>query len=144
MDAIRLGVWLCEQSLGSLMLIWFVPLMVLFGVVWAWHERRPIERGLWKRRDWLMFSHVLFFPAMIVLGVVYKEQARDFERGYPYGSFGPILLDALLLGSVASCGLWILRMKGFRWPVAFLMGLMEVPILLAWFVAGCSMTWNWL
>jgi hypothetical protein len=49
-----------------------------------------------------------------------------------------------MYGSFASCVFWIWRMNGFRWFAASLMALMEVPVLGALFVAGMSVTGDFL
>ena len=40
--------------------------------------------------------------------------------------------------------LWIWRMKGFRWYASSLTGLIELPTFAAMFVAGMSVTGDWL
>jgi len=47
-------------------------------------------------------------------------------------------------GSLASCGFWIWRMKGFRWYATSLMALAELVTWGALFVAGMSITGDWL
>ena len=57
---------------------------------------------------------------------------------------GETYLDVALYGSLASCAFWIWRMKGFRWSAAMLMAMLEVPVFGALFVAGMSVSGDWL
>jgi hypothetical protein len=90
---------------------------------------------------WLALTHLLFFVAVIFIGVTYPA------AGSPYAGRPLVIhrraeeaLDILFYGSLVSCAFWIWRMKGFRWFAASLMVAMECPIIGVLFIAGMSVT----
>jgi hypothetical protein len=53
-------------------------------------------------------------------------------------------LPTILFASFATCAFGIWRMKGIRWFTASLMAIHELVIFSAYFVAGMSVTGDWL
>jgi len=92
-----------------------------------------------------VLSHLLFFAATIYIGVLYPAEGSPYNgssRAIHHGA--EAALDVLFYGSLASCAFWIWRMKGFRWLSASLMTIVECPIIGALFIAGMSVTGDWL
>jgi len=58
--------------------------------------------------------------------------------------FGTLLLKVLLYASFVSCAFWIYQMRVSLWFAVRLLALFEVPVLAAAFVAGMSVTGDWL
>ncbi len=107
-------------------------------------KQRPFRTGLWKPRHWLILRHLLFFPAAIAVGVLFANPLTGHGPAHPANRFAVLCLNTLGYGSLASCAFWIWRMKGFRWFAAGLMILMELPMGGAVFVAGMSVTGDWI
>jgi hypothetical protein len=86
----------------------------------------------------------LFFPVAIALGTFGAADAPGAIQPIHPNQVANVWVDILFWNSFASCAFWIWRMKGFRWFAAFLIGIMQVFVVLAFFVAGMSVTGDWL
>jgi hypothetical protein len=141
--SLRFSAWALEFML-------LPPVCIVFGLMaatltWAGQKERPFQTRLWKPYHWLVFTHLLFFVAAIVLGVLCAMPVADYFSAARYTDRSAISwLDALGYGSFASCAFWIWRMKGFRWFAGSLMGLIELVTFGALFVARMSVTGDWL
>jgi hypothetical protein len=121
-----------------------LPLAVV-SLVWAWRLQQPVSRGLWRPVHWLVLSHLFFFAATIFIGSLYHAEGSPYNgspRTIHHGA--EVALNTLFYGSLVSCAFWIWRMKGFRWFAASLMAVIECPIVGASFIAGMSVTGDWL
>ena len=121
-----------------------LPLAVV-SLVWAWRRQHPIRKRLWRPSDWLVLSHLLFFAATISIGALYPAEGSHYggpARALHHGA--DEALNVLFYVSLVSCAFWIWRMKGFRWFAASLMAVLECPIVGALFIAGMSVTGDWL
>jgi hypothetical protein len=116
----------------------------LFGLVFAgWKQRHSIV-AFWKPHHWLFLTHSLFFVLAILLGVLgEKPLSGEMRPEYLPQSYAEVGVQAIMWWSFASCAFWIWRMKGFRVFAASMMLLLEVPVLGAIFVAGMSITGDW-
>jgi hypothetical protein len=88
-------------------------------------KQRPFERDLWKPYHWLVLTHLFFFPAVIVAGVIWSNPVTNPTIPHPAIETGRRFLDLLWYASIASCVWWVWRMRGFRWfapPAAQLCG----------------------
>lgn len=116
--------------------------LAAISLVWAGFKQRPLQTHLWKPYHWLVLTHVLFFVAAIVVGVLWPNPnptiAGDSNR------FATMCLDAVAYGSLASCAFWVWSMKGFRWYATSLMVLAELITWGALFIAGMSVSGDWL
>jgi hypothetical protein len=81
------------------------------GLVWSARKQRPFQARTWKPHHWLVLSHVLFFVAAISLGVL--NPYGDPRVQHEVNRFVILRLYGIFYGSLASCGFWIWRMKGF-------------------------------
>jgi hypothetical protein len=141
--SLRLSQWALEA------VVFLPPLAIAFALagisfVWAGIKQRPFKTGLWKQYHWLVSSHLLFFVAAIAVAVFYANPITNPTITHPSNPSGALCLDAVTYGSLASCGFWIWRMKGFRWYATSLMALAEVITYGALFVAGMAVTGDWL
>jgi hypothetical protein len=122
--------------------ILFLLAIATMSFAWSWRQQRPLKNRLWKHYHWLFLTHLLFFACAIYLGVLFENPHPG--TAYPIARSAIRGLGILWYGSFASCAFWIWRMKGFRWFASSLMVLVEMPIVGALFVAGMSVTGDWL
>jgi hypothetical protein len=99
---------------------------------------------LWKPYHWLVLTQCLFFAAAIAVGVLGASPTTNPTIPHHPSRTATLWLNVLDYSSLASCAFWIWRMKGFRWYGSSLMGLIELPTFAALFVAGMSITGDWL
>lgn len=116
-------------------------LLAILSLFFAALKERPFHRGRWMPHHWLSLSQLLFFPAMITVGVLYQNATGSRGVSSPAVNSS---LNLLFYCSLAGCAFWIWRMRGFRWFACSLMALMELPTLGALFIAGMSVTGDWL
>jgi hypothetical protein len=141
--SLRFSTWALE-AVVFLPPLCFAFVLAMISLVWAAIKQQPFRLRLWKTHHWFVIGHVLFFVAAIAVGVFGANPIGNPTIPHP-----PILaavhcLDVVTFGSVASCGFWIWRMKGFRWYAASLLLLAEVITWGALFVAGMSVSGDWL
>ena len=136
----RLFVWSIEAfALPPLMLAAGASAVSLIA---AFVRQQPFRTGLWRRSYWLIFTQLIFFPAIVAVGVLFPAVS-----GWPQpkgNQTGNRLLDALFLLSLATGGLWLYRMKRLRWLAASLLALQEVVLFGAGFIAGMNVSGEWL
>jgi hypothetical protein len=112
------------------------------GVVVAFVRQQPIRTGLWRTWHWLIFTQLLFFPAMVAIGVLFPApNGPPHSQGNTIGEWS---LDGLFYLSLATSALWWWRMKGLRWVAASLLVLQQVLLAGAGLVAGMSVSGDWL
>lgn len=147
MNAMRVGLRYALWTVESMMLpplCILLPLAVV-SLVWAWRVQQPKRRQLWKPVHWLVLTHLFFFAAIILIGAVYPADRTAYSGSAAAIHHGAnATIELLFYGSLVSCGFWIWRMKGFRWFGASLMAVIECPIIGASFIAGMSVTGDWL
>lgn len=120
----------------------FVPAVGCCCVA-AW-KQRPFRPEVWKPHYWLLLTHLLFFPVVIAVGVVCDSPLYVPSTSRNPNPTGTLLMESLWWVSLASCAFWIWRLRGIRWFSAGLMTLMEVPVLGALFIAGMSVSGDWI
>ena len=118
--------------------------LALISLIVAAIRQNPFKKHLWKPYHWLVLTHLLFFPAAIIVGVIWTNPVTN--PTIPHRPIETVkrLLDILWYASLASSAWWIWRMKGFRWFAASLMVLAQVPVLCSLFVAEMSVAGDWL
>jgi hypothetical protein len=122
----------------------FAFALAAISFVWAGQKQRPFQTHRWKSHHWLALTHLLFFAAAIIVGVMGANSEANPAILHEYDRPAGLWLDAVTLGSLALCVFWIWRMKGFRWYATSLMALAELITLGALFVAGMSISGDWL
>jgi hypothetical protein len=136
----RFSLW----SLGALSL---PPLLIALSIcivslIAAFFWQRPFRGKSWHGSYWLVFTQLLFFPATIVVGLLFPANGV-MPKPVP-SAVGRWWLDALWYLSLAVGCFWVYRMKGLRWFAASLVALQEILLVGAYFVAGMSVTGDWL
>jgi hypothetical protein len=100
----------------------------------AFARRWPFKPREWRPYYWLAFTQVLFFPAMILVAVLFPAAS---PWPHPKANLvGTIWLGALFDLSLVTAGFWVYRMKGLRWFATSLMAVQQLLIFCASFVAG--------
>jgi hypothetical protein len=133
--------------LWSLQFLVVPPVLVMtgiciVGVVVAFARQQPFRTRLWRPSYWLIFTQLLFFPAIVAVGVLFPAvSGRPHLQG---NVMGERLLDGLFYISLVTSGLWLWRMKGLRWLSASLLVLQQVMLIGAGLVAGMSVSGDWL
>jgi hypothetical protein len=141
----RLATWAVEFAVLLPFLYWPFTLG-LIGVMMAtgyWWSRYPPQRRAWRSHYWLVFSHLLFFVFAIGLGAA---RPNPQYPGTPHhrDELGLMFLQVLWYGSWMSCAFWIWRMRNFRWIAALLLLGTQFLVGGALFIAGMSITGDWI
>ena len=136
----RLSLWsldalLLPRPLGALVIC-----STIFVVAFAWQI--PVEKGIWRRSYWLVFTQLLFFPATIMVGVLFHAGGA-MPKPVPNVT-GRWFLQALWYLSLGMACFWVYQMKRVRWVAASLVALQEILILCAGFISGMSISGDWL
>ena len=92
---------------------------------------------------WAVLTHLLFFPAMIAVGVLLPASTLNGQL-LSRNELGNSSLEILFYASLVSCAFWIWKMKGLRWFAAGLTAFMELFIVGALFAASMSVSGDWL
>jgi hypothetical protein len=82
------------------------------------------------------------FPCIISVGVLYPS-ATSWPNPKPNG-IGDLWLNVLFCGSVGMGAFWIYKMKGLRLFAASVVVLLQVILIRAGFIAGMSVSGEWL
>ncbi|HEY7405488.1 MAG TPA: hypothetical protein VIB39_18320 [Candidatus Angelobacter sp.] len=131
-------VWLCERAAQFIL---FPPVLIcatVFGIIAACasFKQRPLETQLWRRSYWLVFTQLLFYPAIIGMAVRGPSQQAS-----PLAS---LFSNILFLTSLGLAMFWIWRMKGLRLLAISLVGLQQLLLLGALLMAGMAISGDWL
>jgi len=140
--AFRLAEWALEFVIVPPFCIAFLLAAISLG--WAAIKQRPFKTRLWRKQYWLVLSHLIFFGAAIIIGVLWANPMANPTVRHRANPSAAVYLDVVAYCSLASCGFWVWRMRGIRWLAASLMTLAEVITWGAVFVAGMSITGDWL
>lgn len=140
---LRFSMWALE---GAVMLPPFAvaSAFAAINLIGAGIKQRPFKRRLWKAHHWLVTSHFLFFIAAIAVAVFGANPIMNPTISHPAIPAAEKSLDLVIWLSIVSCVFWIWQMKGFRWFAASLMLLAQVVTWSALFVAGMSISGDWL
>jgi hypothetical protein len=111
------------------------------SLAFASWKQRPFQRGLWKRSHWLVLTQLLYFPLVISLGILYPASGPSFYHPESAASWASEILGLL---SLVSAGFWAYRMRGFRWFGISFVVVLQVILVGAFFVAGMSISGDWL
>ena len=138
--------WMFIEGLGILALpkvrLIFIVLVIVLFVSLAW--QRPLDRKVWKRYYSLVFGQMFFYPAIIAIGVLYRASSSPTLHLAKVNPFVDSTLDVLFGLSLVSGLFWICRMRGLRWVAFCLVLLQQVLLFGAFFIAGMSVTGDWL
>jgi hypothetical protein len=139
-DFQRLLWWSLESTtLPPLML---VEAVCVTSLTVALLVQRPFQQGTWRRSYWLIFTQLLFFPAIVAVGALFPAiSVRPYPKENPTGKR---LLDALFYFSLVTAAIWLYRMKGLRWLSASVLAVQHVLLIGAGFIAGMSVSGDWI
>jgi hypothetical protein len=136
----RLFLW-SVQTLGLPPMI-LIEAACIVSVVAAFIRQRPFRTGLWRPTYWLIFTQLLFFPATVAIGVLFPAvSGRPYPKENPTGHW---LLNGLFYLSLMTSALWVYRMRGLRWLSVSLLVLQQVILVGSGFIAGMSVSGDWL
>jgi hypothetical protein len=136
------GLLLTSLRFFALPPVLLVTGVCIVSVVLAFVRQQPFRTGLWRSSYWLIFTQLLFFPAIVAVGALFQAVS-----GPPYPKqnlMGERLLDGLFYVSFATSAFWLWRMKGLRWLSASLLALQQIVLVAAGFIAGMSVSGDWL
>jgi hypothetical protein len=132
--------WSIEALIIPPVLILLIPLSVSIGL--ASFRQKPWRSDTWHWSYWFALSQLLFFPMTIAVGVLFP--AISSWPSPQANAAGERWLNFTFYGSLATGVYWIYRMKGFRWFAASLIGLQQLVLACAGFIAGMSVSGQWL
>jgi hypothetical protein len=136
----RLSGWSFGALLLPPMLLAMTICSLSLALAFAW--QLPFRREVWRASYWLAFTQFLFFPAIITVGVLLPA-GGIMPKPVP-NMIGRWCLEALWYLSLALGCLWVYRMKKLRWFAISLVAVQEILILCAGFMAGMSVSGDWL
>lgn len=133
-------------TIWSLEFLQLPPLFTFLAVssvslIAATWRQRPFQSPLWKSSYWLAFTQLLYFPLFIFIGILFPASSRSYLHPELIATRACDLIGLL---SIASAGFWIYRMKGLRWFALSLVAVIQPILMGALFVAGMSVTGDWL
>lgn len=137
----RYCLWGVESLLIRPLLI---PGLVSLGVVAvAGTIQRSKIRSNWQSSYWLIFTQLLFYPLVIAVGVALRADLSLPIRPDQHRLQEHILYAIVIISLVTGC-FWIYYSKGVRSLAAGLVMVQEVMLMGALFIAGMSVTGDWI
>lgn len=138
--------WLLMQALSivGLPVVDWLLLLLGIGLVFSAAWQKPFQSGRWKWYYSLIFTQSLFVAAVISVGVLYavtREPTQPPPKVNPVADWS---INICFFLSLALGMFWVSRMKSIRLFAFFLVALQELFILKAMFIAGMSITGDWL
>lgn len=137
--------WRLFQQSVEFLYVWPLLLVTLALTAYlaaAMTLKWPFRHDRWRREYWLIFLNLLFVPATIAIADVGSVNPNPMPH-HP-NTLGIWVCN----GIFAACALlgifWVYRMKGLRW-FALAVVLLQLWMLIgAGFIAGMSLTGDWL
>lgn len=128
---------------------WMLPQVLIVGLallvsVVAALLAQPQIKTRWRRSHWLVFTQLLFYPLIVAVGAAFPAGTSVAPGGAHSVPLGERLLDMLTFAPLITGSYWVHRMRGLRWLAGSLVLLQEVVLYGALFVAGMSLSGDWL
>jgi hypothetical protein len=128
---------------------WRIPPLMILAIlsllsVTACLFRPSHVHANWKRSYWLVSTQLLFYPLAIAIGSAFQARIHPPTEPLNPNRLGERLLDALTITSLVTAAFWVYYMKGLRWLAVSLVILQETVIWGALFVAGMSVSGDWI
>ena len=141
MRTISYTIWLAEQASGALLYYWGITLFLAAGLVVSLIIQAPLARG--NRR----LGHLaIFVPSVITILILSFGALMAHPTDSP--QFAPTwpkyVVLALLVCQFLACIAVVVTMNGYRIFAAFLVGVQLWYGLACAFVAGMSVSGDWL
>jgi hypothetical protein len=122
----------------------YTLLVLCLGLIISAIWQKPFQRKLWRPQYWLVLTQLFFVPALCVIAVLYRV-APDPTKPLPKeNAVADWSINILVLLSLLSIFLWVYRMKGIRWLAFCVLAIQEVFVFGAMFMAGMSISGDWL
>lgn len=142
-ESVQSFLWLSRMGLEF---IFFPPFLIasvaaLFVIAFMCARQRPIRRGLWLKSYWLVFTQMLFYPAVLTIAVLGGVNTVPLHTPNRTASS---YADVLWWMSLALAAFWVWRMKGLRWLAFGLITLQQTLLSGAFLVAGMAISGRWL
>lgn len=120
-----------------------VTLILLGNIAAGALVKRPFRQDRWKREYLLVFANLLFFPGILVVGILGAVDPSAVPRPKP-NPFAVWASNGMFFLPIALGIYWIWRMKGLRWFALATVLMQQWILLAAGFIAGMSLSGDWL
>jgi hypothetical protein len=135
--------WLAEQAMSDLFYYWPVTLALVAGLVLTLAVRSPLVGfgSQFRRRHLLVLTPLAVTLLILVWGAAMEHPSTSQTLAPSWPSY--VVLALLIVQVLVS--IWVVwAMKGYRWFSAFTVALEQWFGLACAFVAGMSVTGDWL
>lgn len=122
----------------------YALLVLCLGLIISAIWRKPFQRTLWKPHYWLVLTQLLFVPALCAIAVLYgvvPDPTKPFPKENAVADWS---INILVFLSLLLIIFWVYRMKGLRWFAFCVLAIQEVFVFGAMFMAGMSISGDWL
>ena len=141
MGRIQSIAWLAEQAFSVLLYFWPVTVVLVAGVVATLALKFPLLRSQFCSRYLLIFSPLAVTLLTLLWGALMHHPSTSQTPAPSWPSY--VVLALLTVQILIS--IWVVwLMKGYRWFSAFTVMLEQWFGLACAFVAGMSVTGDWL
>jgi hypothetical protein len=143
MEHLQYAVWLLGQAISALFYFWPISLILVAGFIVTLLVRSPFigSGSTFHRRHLVVLSPLFVTLLIIILGTVMAHPSTSQSQAPSWPSY---LVDAFLLIQLL-VSIWVVwLMKGYRWFSVFTVGLEQWFGLACAFIAGMSVTGDWL
>lgn len=131
--------WLAEESWGTLWHFWPITLPLVAAVGVAAFFNFPFTRSRFRPRHLLMFLPLAVSLLILVWGSIMRADQQSLAPDWPRHVIMGLLITQFLAGIGVVCAL-----KGYRWFSAAAVLLQQWFGAACAFVAGMSVTGDWL
>jgi hypothetical protein len=112
--------------------------MIVAGVIFWWHK--PYRKGLWKHSYWLVFTQIIFYPAIMAAGLFFQLEPPFYVRNSTRQTTGFWITDCLFFISLALSIFWVWKIKGFRWYLFLFVAILQFYLCSAWLFTAFAIT----
>ena len=135
--------WLVKMASEFLLFppVLIANVLLCVSIAFACARQQPFRSGLWRSSYWLVFTQLLFYPALIAVAVL---SGVHFRPVHEPNRMALLYTDVLSWASVVLAVFWVWRMKGLRWLAFSLVMLEELLLFGAIATAGMAISGAWL
>jgi hypothetical protein len=142
-ESIQSFLWLSREGFEFIL---FPPFLIasvaaLAVIAFMCARQRPIRGGLWLKSYWLVFTQMLFYPAVLAVAVLGGVNVVPPRAPNHTAS---LYADVLWWTSLGLAAFWVWRMKRLRWLALGLVTLQQTLLEGAFLVAGMAISGRWL
>jgi len=139
-DIFRFWIWGGLELSLYMEQVWILGLLSLTSLTVCLACTRQKIMARWRSSYWLIFSQLLFFPIVVAVGMLFRAETGAVRPNV----FGVRCLYAIIALSLALGCFWIYRLKGLCWLAVSLVVLQEALLSGTLFIAGMSVTGDWI